>query len=78
MNQTVSVRSDHILRDCEITLVSGDTKYLPQGAFVKYISQQYWPAWVTEHVFVTEDTVLVYSQYGLGFIEKSFLIKGTN
>jgi len=74
----VYVRSDQIKEDCSIKLLSGDVKYLSTGAYVKFVSKQYWPRHVEQNFMgIDSDVVIVYSQYGMGFIQKRFLLRGT-
>jgi hypothetical protein len=69
------VYPDTIRKHCSIKLLNGDTKYLSDGALVKFIRPEYWPSHAND--FVGADGFhLVYTQFGMGFVEKDCLIRG--
>lgn len=70
------IRSDRITTECRIQLLRGDSKVLPEDALVKYISDRYWPSGTVKYLGFYSETVLVHSQFGMGWIEKQYLMRG--
>jgi hypothetical protein len=73
----VVVRADVISQDCAIKLLTGQSKELKEGAFVKWIHPYYWPAHAKD--FLGCDYFhLVHSQWGMGFVYQDCLRLGSS
>lgn len=72
----VYVRSDSICNACKLDLINGETKTLETGAFVKFVHPNYWPKHIELEQYLRNELVLVYTQYGMGFIKKCNLSRG--